>query len=401
MPATKRTKTYSLRRARVVAPSATQASTSAATAGSSSQVPAIPATAVVPDSNSTNQDSSSQAPATPVTAVVTNSQPTNPVPGISAEILQQITAAVTSSVLSTLGSSHGIPATEVIDQSVVELPLGAPQMGHSVGASVQGPLASALSHVTGEPCVPTLGSSQHSGAAQFNSMALPIDARVSAKIKAKIWANEFVDLGILLSPHQGEASYSLAINPAQNQGSPVLCLEPTTKGKAIQTIDKWMAAFQIFVAVYTSKYHCEAPALMKYAEVVRDLADRGADWQYYDTNFRLLRQEQHAGMPWDNAHWELWIRAQQFGRPNFGRPNFSRQLTHKRAQGNTFSPAAQSVPRGFCRKFHSGGACSGCSYKHQCPKCNSVHPANKCNFRPSRQPRSGTAPGASHTNPRQ
>ena len=34
----------------------------------------------------------------------------------------------------------------------------------------------------------------------------------------------------------------------------------------------------------------EAPALMKYSEVVRDLALRGADWRFYDTQFRLLRQ---------------------------------------------------------------------------------------------------------------
>lgn len=34
----------------------------------------------------------------------------------------------------------------------------------------------------------------------------------------------------------------------------------------------------------------EAPALMKYGEVVRDLAARGGDWRFYDTQFRNLRQ---------------------------------------------------------------------------------------------------------------
>ena len=36
-------------------------------------------------------------------------------------------------------------------------------------------------------------------------MSLPIDAQVSAKLKAKIWANEFVDFGLLLSTTPGDA----------------------------------------------------------------------------------------------------------------------------------------------------------------------------------------------------
>jgi hypothetical protein len=55
------------------------------------------------------------------------------------------------------------------------------------------------------------------------------------------------------------------------------------------SIDAWTSAFQIFVGVYTSKFPQEAPDLMKYAEVVRDLAARGANWRLvYDTQFRSL-----------------------------------------------------------------------------------------------------------------
>jgi hypothetical protein len=35
--------------------------------------------------------------------------------------------------------------------------------------------------------------------------------------------------------------------------------------------------------VYTSKYPSEAPALMKYGDIVRDLASRGHNWFFYDT----------------------------------------------------------------------------------------------------------------------
>ena len=49
---------------------------------------------------------------------------------------------------------------------------------------------------------------------------------------------------------------------------------------------------------------------MKYGEVVRDLAARGGNWRFYDTQFRSLRQSNVPGMPWGTTHWELWIRAQ-------------------------------------------------------------------------------------------
>ena len=49
---------------------------------------------------------------------------------------------------------------------------------------------------------------------------------------------------------------------------------------------------------------------MKYGKVVRDLAARGANWRYYDTNVRYLKQQQPASLAWNEVHWELWIRSQ-------------------------------------------------------------------------------------------
>ena len=34
------------------------------------------------------------------------------------------------------------------------------------------------------------------------------------------------------------------------------------------------------------------PLLMKYSEIIRDLAARGYNWRYYDENFRYLRQHE-------------------------------------------------------------------------------------------------------------
>ena len=69
----------------------------------------------------------------------------------------------------------------------------------------------------------------------------------------------------------GDTRYQLSIS--QNDNSvPTLSLKPSSRIKPINTIDLWTSAFQIFVGVYTSKFPQEAPSLMKYGEVVRDLA---------------------------------------------------------------------------------------------------------------------------------
>lgn len=49
---------------------------------------------------------------------------------------------------------------------------------------------------------------------------------------------------------------------------------------------------------------------MKYGSIVRELALSGANWRFYDENFRMLRQSQ--GTPWDKIHSELWLRSQSF-----------------------------------------------------------------------------------------
>ena len=139
-------------------------------------------------------------------------------------------------------------------------------------------------------------------------------------------------------------------------------------------IDAWTSAFQIFVGVYTAKFPIDAPALMKYSEVVRDLAARGADWRFFDTQFRLLCQSNPTEFPWGSTHWELWIRAQ-----NFHNTRVSKAQTPMRHNSST---VGSLVPKGFCRKFHRGIDCSGCNFKHQCFKCGVVHPALRCNFRP-------------------
>ena len=173
----------------------------------------------------------------------------------------------------------------------------------------------------------------------------------------------------------GETRYQLSL--AKSESSvPTLSLEPSSKIKPIYSIDAWTSAFQIFVGVHTSKFPQEAPDIMKYSEVVRNLAARGANWRFYDTQLRSLRQTRAHEMPWGTTHFELWIRAQSFAHIAPARSNIA-QPSGRTSQLGPF------VPIGSCRAFHKGVKCTGCSYKHNCFKCGAAHSAKSCNFRTS------------------
>ena len=144
----------------------------------------------------------------------------------------------------------------------------------------------------------------------FTSPSLPIDARVSEKIRSKIWNNEFFDFADLLSNPVFEDRYQLTLSNSSTQKFPALWVEPLSRAKKHMSIETWLSWLHIFVGVYTSRFPHEAPALMKYGEVVQDLAARGGNWKFYDENFRFLRQAQPASFPWGVTHWELWMRAQ-------------------------------------------------------------------------------------------
>ena len=51
---------------------------------------------------------------------------------------------------------------------------------------------------------------------------------------------------------------------------------------------------------------------MQFCETVRDIATRGGDWNYYDEQFRYLRQGNPPKYPWEVVHWELWHREMTF-----------------------------------------------------------------------------------------
>ena len=67
--------------------------------------------------------------------------------------------------------------------------------------------------------------------------------------------------------------FQLSVTPSSDGLASSLSLDPVTKPQKVASISMWMSAFRIFVGVYTQKYPHESPALMKYGNIVQDLAD--------------------------------------------------------------------------------------------------------------------------------
>ena len=115
----------------------------------------------------------------------------------------------------------------------------------------------------------------------FTSIAINLGAGVSAKLKAKIWANEYIDFGALLSVSPPREKFALSMASTGGPSSqPHLTLEPCNTPKKVTTIHQWLTAFNTFVSIYVEKVAGDAPKLMKYCEVVRDLSNKSGDWLF-------------------------------------------------------------------------------------------------------------------------
>ena len=205
----------------------------------------------------------------------------------------------------------------------------------------------------------------------FSSVTFDLESRVSDRVKAKIWANEYVDFTSLLSVAPEESKYRLSVTHSHDQ--PSLCLEHVKPKRRGLSIDQWVTAFNVFVAVYTIRVPNAISYLMKYCEVVRDIAAKQGNWRYYDEQFRFLRQSKPDRYPWDNVAWELWHQAMHSSLIT-SRQNSNYDFRARRPNQRPF----QSFPRGVCWRFHSGQFCRGCNFKHSCFKCGAVHPASQC-----------------------
>ncbi len=146
---------------------------------------------------------------------------------LSATVIQDIASAVVASLQSTVEGPQREVEARAPQQEVQELPLVARCMSKA-DPTVQGPVAPVLDSLTGERHDIHVASPV-SNLLNFNSISISINAQVNPKLKAKIWANEFIEFGSLLK-RGSEPSYHIAVRSGSvSQSNPTLSLGPTTK----------------------------------------------------------------------------------------------------------------------------------------------------------------------------
>ncbi|XP_044177802.1 uncharacterized protein LOC114950289 [Acropora millepora] len=277
--------------------------------------------------------------------------------GLSDAMVSSIVAAVKTAIQSTNTAQNSSSPTNLVADAVQ----------HSVSSITNTPVEA----------VGSSGSEILPSAPLFSSIGVPLGSRLSARLKNKIWAEEFVTFGSLLDTSPNLDKFALSItSPNAGNGSqtPNFTFEPVNNTKKLTSIYEWVSAFHTFVAVYCEKFLRETPNLMQFCETVRDIAARGGDWNYYSEQFRYLRQGNPPKYPWGVMHWELWHRAMTF------RAKSRYFATDKPGSGFR---GKQPMVRGVCFTFNAGRPCAGCRYAHNCSKCGGRHAATSCQSAPN------------------
>ena len=176
-------------------------------------------------------------------------------------------------------------------------------------------------------------------------------------------------MSLLIFPYYSKATYTIQMisipsNLKQKRGDSLQWyLLQMQRGTHCIVLISGPQPFRYMLQFIQSEPQKTPLALMKYGSVIQELATLGANWKFYDENFRKLRQSQ--GTPWDQIHSELWLRSHSFRDKPTNHP--------KRAKHED-----PYIPNGYCWKFHRGIQCPGCSFKHQCFRCGQSHPIAKC-----------------------
>lgn len=166
------------------------------------------------------------------------------------------------------------------------------------------------------------------------------------------------------------------LNPPINSSSKwivlliYLSVVPAIQIRKITNIEQWTNAFLGFVAIYTLKYPSGTAQLMKYGDIVRDLVVRrqGA-WQFYETQFRMLRVPINFAM--GHNSFRLQTITHHFGPLVLITPNLPTQSSPQKIRylENTFwayNRCSQCTNTrcqhphvcGFCRVSHHTGNCT-------------------------------------------
>ena len=206
------------------------------------------------------------------------------------------------------------------------------------------------------------------GNAAFSS-GLRAGHHLNQRLRESIQSHKFVDFYDIRFPDH-EVSYDMAANA---EGSGII-LKPKKRRELSER--EFLEALDDFLAVYCEKYPNELSDLLSYAKLLKSLMKQGANWRFYDAEFR--RDREMTRMAWTNIRIDLYVTATAF----FNRPHPATVGARTAPIPIRQSNPANRVPVGYCFDFHRrDGRCPNkdkCTYKHECPTCPGSHPIFMC-----------------------
>ena len=119
---------------------------------------------------------------------------------------------------------------------------------------MEGAIATAHTQISGAPHILPMNiitQARSQPSQTFLSAGLPIDSQISIKIKEKIWNEEFVDFGALLS-NPGQDKYQISLQNSEAGTPASFCLEPAHDLKRLRLSRSGNRLF-IFLLAFTHK----------------------------------------------------------------------------------------------------------------------------------------------------
>ena len=187
-----------------------------------------------------------------------------------------------------------------------------------------------------------------------SSIPKPLALGVDPKIKAKIWAQEYIDLGHLLNKKIPNVRFQAVENDI---GGMSLEKQPPPTFR-FESIARWLSAFHIFVNVYVGKFPNKAGTLMKYAHAIKTLDKRSCDVAafIYERTCREWREYDWDKLPWDHINTELYSEALSLSlKVKFD--SVSKGTSYKQPLLTNGAPTKSSKKWTYCFSYNNNGKC--------------------------------------------
>ena len=157
-----------------------------------------------------------------------------------------------------------------------------------------------------------------------------------------------------------------------DKAAPTLQFVPQKKLPLTET--EWCTAWDEFLAVYTQKPRNDLSDLITYSRHIKDLMQSGADWRYYERQFRVDRE--YSQCSWATVRVDLQLTATLKSTHTMTSNNQPFRQASQHSKANTTRQQSRP-PTGYGYNYHSQSVrCTAeiCQHKHVCPRCKRNHP---------------------------